>query len=142
MSSTISIEELNKLNDNDIDDSVEMISKIFGGGNDSDITETYRTIIETLINQLKASPDGEVGLKDIFEITNSVVSSINYSIDSEKIKKTVTTVNSTFDQNLIIKDLASSFVSAKDDLDNISEMDNIMARAKSLMSTVDQKKTC
>ena len=142
MSSTISVEELKKLNDNDIDDSAEMISKILGGENDSDIRETYRTIIETFINQLKASPDGEIGLKNIFEITNSVVSSIDYSVDSAKIKKTITTVSNTLDQNLIIKDLASSFASAKDDLDNIQKMDNLMARAKSLMTAVDQKKTC
>lgn len=142
MSSTISVENLKKLNDNDIDDSVEMISKIFGGVNDSDITETYRTIIETLINQLKASPDGEIGLKNIYEIIKSVVSSIDYSVDSAKIEKTVTTVSSTLDQNLIMKDLASSFASAENDLDNISKMDNLMARIKSLMTAVDQKKTC
>lgn len=136
MSTTVTVEQMKNLNDNDIDYSVEMITKLFGGTNDSDITDTYRTMVESIIKELKQSSDGEVGFEKILEITKSVVSSIDSSVDSSKIEKTLNTVGSTVEQNLMMKDFmkqVSSIVSAEDYTENIPTMDNLMTQAKSLI---------
>jgi hypothetical protein len=79
--------EIEKLNDNDVDISTEILSKILNIDNNSDITEILKKCTQCVVDELKSSHSNEININYLLTIAQSVSNKIGPMIDDIKINK-------------------------------------------------------
>lgn len=152
-------EQLKNVKQEDINEATASIAKLLGAEHDSDIREVCGTLVEGIVSDLKANPDG--GLKGMFETAKSVTEKLGPTIDKAKMKKTASKLTS------FLKNGESNLKNMKDDKGNpigekimeslklplklaesmegkrapeLSDYKELMAQVNSAVATVDGKK--
>jgi hypothetical protein len=84
-------EQLKNIKQDDIVEATNSITKLLGADGDSDVSETCKTLVEGIVNDLRANPSG--GIQSMFETAKSVTEKIGSKIDKNKMKKTASQVS-------------------------------------------------
>jgi hypothetical protein len=89
-------EQLKNINQDDISEATDSITKLLNSEGDSDVAETCKTLIEGIVNDLHENPGG--GIQSMFQTAKSVTEKLGSKLDKNKMKKTAAQV-STFMEN-------------------------------------------
>lgn len=79
-------EQLQNVKQEEIYEATRNITKLLGAENDSDITDICGTLVQGIVEDLKANPNG--GIKSMFETAKSVTEKLGATLDKNKMKKT------------------------------------------------------
>jgi hypothetical protein len=79
-------DQLKNIKDEDITSATQSITKLLGAENDSDIGEVCGTLVQGIVADLKANPNG--GIKSMFDTAKSVTEKVGGKLDKDKMKKT------------------------------------------------------
>lgn len=103
-------DQLKNVKQEDIDEATSSIAKLLGAEYDNDVKEVCGTLVEGIVNDLKANPDG--GLKSMFDTAKSVTEKLGPKIDKGKMKKTASKLTH------FLKNGESNLKNMKDDKGN------------------------
>lgn len=103
-------EQLKNVKQEDINDATMSIAKLLGAEHDNDVKEVCGTLVEGIVSDLKANPEG--GIKSMFETARSVTEKLGPKIDRSKMKKTATKLTT------FLKNGESNLKNMKDEMGN------------------------
>lgn len=103
-------EQLKNVKQEDTQEATKSITKLLGAENDKDVAEVVSTLVEGIVEDLKANSDK--GMQGMYETAKTVSKKVGSQIDSNKMGKTIEKLSA------FMKDGQSNLKNLKDDKGN------------------------